>query len=214
MRKCKYCGRYYKNYETCPGCGSVQFEEIQNPGAIFINEIPEGGYKIDMSNQKRDSGIGFVLKIIGLGLIGYSLVIFLFAFFIAMSVSFAEDAPSFDGTFEYFLAYFELGLVLNFIIPSPYFGILFYWIGSLISKKTKSTKKNLERLRTNGILIKNLKYQMKNNQIEIIYKNDSGIRIPFKSKYLYRVPPVLPDTCDILFDRDDPGIYYVDFDIY
>ena len=41
MKKCKYCGRYFKEGKSCPACNSIEFEEIRNPGSIRIDIPPK-----------------------------------------------------------------------------------------------------------------------------------------------------------------------------
>ncbi len=207
MRKCKYCNRYYSTYETCPGCGSVQFEEVHNHGALVVSEVPEGGYKIDMSNIKRHGPISTGCKIVGI----FLLLQTAFMFFIVLSLAISNPPVEGINTLEDTIMF---GFTISSIIPSPFWGIVMYGIGEWIEGTRKNTKKNLERLRKNGILIKNLKYKMINNMIEIQYEIPHGVTIPFRSNELTHVPVHLPDRCDILFDRDNPDIYYIDFDIY
>ena len=213
MKKCKYCGRYYKNYQDCPGCGSPNYEEVRNEGCIRIDKVPEDGYKIDMSNLKRDGIIGTIFRIVGLLLLGYSFLLFLIILLVLISTSIVNGVTSIEGM-EEIGDYLTLGIIIMIIIPPPIIGWLFYWIGQSIDNNRKITNKNLERLRKNGILIKNLKYKKNKDQIEIVYEAPSGKKIPFISNPIYNFPTPLPDTCDILFDKEDPGIYYIGFDIY
>ena len=39
-----------------------------------------------------------------------------------------------------------------------------------------------------------------------MFETDSGIKIPLKSEYMYKMPSELPQYCDVLFDRDNPKV--------
>jgi len=54
MYICKYCLRNLKKrYETCPGCGASQFEEVKDFREKVIKNPPLGGYKIDFVNYEH-----------------------------------------------------------------------------------------------------------------------------------------------------------------
>ena len=107
----------------------------------------------------------------------------------------------------------QVGFLLSFFIPSPFLGIFIYHLGNQALKTSLDTKKKVNHLKYNGVLIKNMKYEVKEDTITLIFENRNGMKIPLQYKKLH-VPLMRPDTCDILFDKDNPKRYYIDFDIY
>ncbi|MBR2828176.1 MAG: hypothetical protein IKE70_02980 [Bacilli bacterium] len=210
MKKCNYCGRYYKQGNTCPACNSIDFEEIRNPGSIRIDKPPKDGYTINMSDIKNEIIIGKTLKYIGLFFIIGSLSI---AILVLIGIIILSILTPQQTNIKELIETIQIGILFSFFIPSPLLGLLLYYLGNKSLKDSLDTKEKVNDLRKNGILIKNLKYKAKKDLITVYFENDKGMQIPLQCKKVH-VPLIRPDSCDILFKKDNPRIYYIDFDIY
>ncbi len=207
MRHCLHCGRYYEIYKECPGCGSVKFEEIKNNGTLRIEEPPKGGYKINKDNLIISKGIGIVFSIIGyimatITALGFIVIVISCFFYEPSTVDIKES--------------FDIALILSLLLPSPFIIALFLFLGRALTKNVNITNSKIERLKTKGVLIKNLKYRKEKNSINVLFETEKGVKIPLKSDIIYGRPKdnELPKYCDILFDRDDPTNYIIGFNLY
>ncbi len=208
MYICKYCQRNLKNfYEVCPGCGSSHFEKIPDFKEKVINTPPTGGYKLNLDSYKyeKKSTVPFVI-------IGYVLTIisiFFFFFFLRIKVE-----------FEYALIFFAM-LAL-------FLGLGIFFLKDSINKQKKCDEdvKRVSKLAQNGMLIKNLDYEIISLGVQmdgvtpvyrvvVMYKNQSGVRVPFYSNPKYNtIPTGISGTADLLVDPNDFSNYYIDFEIY
>lgn len=214
MYKCKYCGRFLKeSYNNCPGCGSNKFEKIRNFGTTKITKVPEGGYKINLNNYKKDNIAGIILIVMGIIFLSASgITMFVFGF---VSSFFNNSTESFNFNF------------IPLLIDIPFFivGFVILKFGLNLNKKHKEKIKKVKELSHKGILIKNLNYNVKpsgtiiNGQpiycIEVIYENDNGTKIPLTSEGKFDGRLSRNDgTVDLLIDPNDISNYFIDFEIY
>ena len=216
MYKCNYCGRYLKNeYESCPGCGSTHIEKLNDTGVLKITDVPEGGYKINLNNIKKDNLGGVVLTIMGV-------------VFLVMS---ATSLISFIVTDVFINSQLEEG-VFSISIFSTLFDIPFIIVGILmlvgankLKKKHKEKIEKIKYLSQHGVLIKNLQYHVKptgtviNGRaifcIEVMYKHENGTEIPLTSEGKFDGKLSREDgTVDLLIDPNDISNYFIDFEIY
>lgn len=193
MYKCKYCGRYLKNnYNNCPGCGSINFEKVNIFGVTKITQVPQGGYQIKTSNLKRSNFLGILFAFIG-------------------------------GIFT--LMGLVMAFLMGFLILFSLFGLIFLVIGLWLIKMNNDKVKKVERLAFTGVLIKNLNYELKKTgnevmgvpvyAIEVIYENETGVKIPLRSEPKYDGVLSRNDgTVDLLIDPNDISNYFIDFEIY
>ena len=213
MRKCDYCGRYFKDmHEVCPGCGSAIFKSVHNFGTKKITEVPKGGYKLDNDNFKSDKKIFSIFYYVG---------IVIFVFGVVTSLPFFT-AGAFIGDLG-----MEIGMMGGFMslaIPGL-IGAIFFLIGRSGIKKYKENMKKLKVLSQKGLLIKNMPYKVKPTgtvvngkkiyAIEVQYELDNGTIIPLQSEAKYDGVLARPDgTVDLLIDPDDLTNYFIDFEIY
>lgn len=214
MYQCKYCGRYLKEaYDNCPGCGSNKFDKISNFGTTKITKVPDGGYKINLNNYKKDNLAGILLMVMGTIFLSISVVTLLT--FGSASLIFSSE-----------IGFLSFGF-LPFIIDIPFIIIGFFILklGLNLNKKHKEKLRKVKNLAHNGILIKNLNYTVKktgtiiNGQpvycIEVIYENANGTKIPLTSEGKYDGRLSRGDgTVDLLIDPNDTSNYFIDFEIY
>ena len=213
MYQCKYCGRYLKSeYDNCPGCGSTHFQKVNNNGVMKITTVPQGGYKINYNNMKKDnlSGIVFIIA----GIIFFPLgALSTFTYF-GFDILINTTEESFDGINSLFY-----GLILTIIGM----GLLYFGIKAIIEHKEKMKK--LKQLIQIGVLIKNLPYDVKPTGIiingrsiyciEVMYELDNGTKIPLTSEGKYDGRLSRGDgTVDLLIDPTDHTNYFIDFEIY
>lgn len=207
MYICKYCLRNLKyQYETCPGCGASQFEKVADFREKVIKTPPAGGYKVELNSYNYELKNGKIFKYIGYVLI--AIVVFLLIFFF--------DFRADKGIFLMVLTmlFFFLGLAIFFVKE-----------GKSQEEKSSEAKKKVEKLSKSGMLIKNLDYEIINMgtdinitrptyQIKVLYKNQTGVKVPFISNVKFdRVPTGVSGTADLLVDPSDYSNYYVDFEI-
>lgn len=208
MYHCKYCGRYLKeNYNNCPGCGANKFEKIKKHGTITINEVPNGGYKVNTKNIKKDNFAGIFLIIMGTIFICVGLPEI---FFVLLS-----------------LYFFELVVIPVFFLflIFPIVGAFLLYFGLKLTRRNKEKVRKIEQLAHTGVLIKNLTYTVKPTGtvingnpiycIEVIYENASGVKIPLVSEGKHDGRLSRGDgTVDLLIDPNDTSNYFIDFEIY
>lgn len=212
MKKCDYCGRYFKEiHETCPGCGSTSFQNISNFGTIKITDVPQGGYKLDTDNFKSDKKLFSIFYYAGIVTIAMGII------FSIIPLLFSIVATGND----FFGITFALASISICIVT----GLPFILIGKYGIKKYKKNIEKLNILSQKGILIKNMPYEIKptgtvvNNQrvyaIEVQYELDNGTKIPLRSEAKYDGILARPDgTVDLLIDPNDISNYFIDFEIY
>ena len=206
MYICKYCLRNLKKrYDTCPGCGASQFEEVKDFREKVIKDPPFGGYKIDFVNYEHEQGVGKVFKYIGY------LIVLVIIFFAIFFVDFSYDMALLG--LELVMLLFFLGLAIFFICD-----------GNSRIKKSKKEIEKVKNLSKNGMLIKNLEYEIVTigsnvnepvYKIRVYYKNQSGIKVPFISDVKYGTALTgSTGTADLLVNPNDFSEYYIDFEIY
>lgn len=197
MYKCKYCGRYLKNnYNDCPGCGSNTFEITHNKGTIKITNVPDGGYKIKYIDLKVKYFEGILILLLGITIV---------------------ISGFYSLTFQTTLSM----LMANALFLLFGLSVVFWGINSKNTYRDKIDK--IKRLKFNGILIKNLTYEINqlgftqdNNLryfIETIYINENGRKVKYISNNKYGNPKGA-GTVDLLIDPKDHDNYFIDFEIY
>lgn len=215
MLKCNYCGRLFKkSHESCPGCGAAQFEELGNVNNIVISTPPEGGYKIDLSSslmEKVTVVMLFAFSLAGLWLMIeaiYGMIICVFNVFY-----FGSDW-SVVFPFVLFVLLMQAGM-----------GVGLFLLGSFFGKRIIKDKKKKKNLKFNGVLIKNMSYDIASTgsvvngvpiyAIKVIYVDSNGTEIPLISKKEYNGHALDKDgAVDLLIDPNDYTNYYIDFEIY
>lgn len=210
MFKCNYCGRFFKHsFESCPGCGAASFKKIMEMDNMVIEKPPEGGYKINIQNYKTKKLI-YLLWIFFITIILFSMVGDLIGD--AIEEGFTLIKATLGVLFEFF-PFILIGLI-----------IIIFLVSSILNVNKKI--KGLEKLKHNGLLIKNLKFDCVQDKtkifskepiyaLRVIYKNANGIAIPLTSETKYNKKITKKDkTVDLLIDIDDITNYHIDFEIY
>ena len=214
MYQCKNCGRYLKSsYNNCPGCGSNNFQQVDNTGVMKITNVPQGGYKINFNNIKKDNIFELVLIIFGIIFIGAGLyTTFVFIGFNLLVLK--TTGESVVGSEP-----------ILFDLPFIIIGVVLLYVGIKANKKHKVKIEKLKKLTQIGVLIKNLPYDVKptgtivNGRsvycIEIMYELDNGTKIPLISEGRHDGQLSSEEgTVDLLIDPNDYSNYYIDFEIY
>lgn len=209
MLKCNYCGRMFKkSYESCPGCGASSFIKVANANNITITTPPQGGYKLDFSNFKKDK------------------LIYRIFFWLGIFISIVFILPEIPILFLSLFADFSFSLFfLPFILIPLIVSIPFILFGRAGLKKIDKNIEKVKLLQTKGILVKNLNYDIvptgtvingrRIYAISVIYENQNGVKIPLTSEGKYDGQLSRADgTVDLLIDPNDSSNYYIDFEIY
>ena len=216
MLVCNYCGRNLKKeYESCPGCGSNSFKNVSMTEQYEVKNPPKDGYKIKVESYEKSIKIAKILKMIGIILIFFLLLIDL-PFVLGGLMVMGEDVM-FGTTF------IVISLCVSFVFYAIAIGLIVY-----SHKSKKKATANIERVKNLskiGILIKNMPYEIRPtgtivngnpiNCIEVQYESKSGKLIPLRSepKFL-EVLGSQDGTVDLLIDPNDITNYYIDFEIY
>lgn len=217
MYICNYCGRYLKKqYEKCPACGSTSFKQVQSYNEMVIKTPPKDGYKINYKNYNHAKSSHWTWLLSGLIIVLIGAVsIFLFL----------KDALKNEGFTIPLLIFAGIIIVFLTIKCSKYFKE-----SKRIRKPYDKTIDKLQKLSKTGILIKNLKYEIKPVAhkddvysfsgdkvyvIQIRYEFEKGNPHLFQSEPKYLTALGRDDgTADLLIDPDDHSNYFIDFDIY
>ena len=217
MYICKYCGRQLKeHYETCPGCGGVNFEEKAFLGETIIKTPPKGGYKLNLDNYNiHIKKIRKTSRIVNLATI---LLFIIIPFPIILISILTVSSGDITDSVPYILLFTDM-LIVSFII-----GISLI-IRYTSIKKIKKDIEKLNKLKDYGMLVKGLKYEIKDDgsfignkklhyYIEVNYKNANGSKIPLTSEFKYDTNEKKYETVDLLIDQDDYSNYFIDYEIY
>ena len=212
MYKCNYCNRYLKEkYDECPGCGSTSFKKVASFTHKIIKTPPKGGYKVNINNFKYEKKYLTVPKWIGL----------IYIIFILM----------FSGSFI-LIGIQNKGIGIMFVIG----GIFFIVAGTKeirkflkqFFNKEKDINNEIDRIKklaSQGMLIKNLPYELKLVDetnlrkpiycIKVLYEIEKGRTLSLTSepKHLSALGRD-NGTVDLLIDPSDYSNYYIDFEIY
>jgi len=206
MRVCKYCGRHLtQNYLYCPGCGSQSFEEIKGTETYVVEKPPAEGYKIDTSYYDRQIEDNKGTSILGEVILTIFFILGFFAF-------------GFEMVFEFLFFIFS--------------GVITTVSSDRRIRKARDAIVNLHFLSRNGLLIKNLPYNIekyypakdssgKNRsatiqyKISVDYKDKEGKvhHLVSEPKREYRLHDV-DGRADLLIDPNDISNYYIDVDIH
>jgi RNA polymerase subunit RPABC4/transcription elongation factor Spt4 len=216
MQICNYCGRNLKKeYDTCPGCGSTSFKKTNDFGEKVIKTPPKGGYIINTNNFKKSDKTGKIIILVGWVLLIFS--IFTELPFIFGSLLAGQEDILFGLTFSIT----SLAATIPFIIIS----IVAIIIGKNMRKKAKENINRVEKLAKEGILVKNMPYELVssgtiiNGQpiycIQVEYENASNQKIPLRSEAKYDNKIANKNgTADLLIDPNDYSNYFIDIEIY
>ena len=207
MYICTNCKRYFKSdCYTCAKCGSSQLEKVSDLAKGEFDTPPDGGYIVNLKDYDYEIENGTVTLIVG-------------CFFVACAVNdYFASRPNFSTL--------VIILLLFFIIFAAWCIIT----GASTRIKANKSKRKVEALSKNGLLIKGLPYQIelversfKNvkpiqaYRIKVFYKNNSGLESIFISNKKLDNNDMLSssyDTADLLLDPNDYSNYFVDFEIY
>lgn len=217
MQVCNYCGRNFKNeYETCPGCGSTSFHRITTNDEMVIKTPPKGGYKVNLKNFEGRKKVSNVIKVVGfifIIIIALFMLPFLGVGFLTMDVDRGFSLMWILTIISAFSIFVGVGIFLVIISKKSY-------------KKTQDEMAKVENLSKNGILYKNIPYELVNTgyvmngktiySMKIMYENKSGKKIPLVSdpKYNYNFSRNDSGRADLLIDPKDESNYYIDLEIY
>lgn len=217
MYKCNYCGRYLKKkYDTCPGCGGNNFSKEASYTTKVIKEPPEGGYKINFNNyniKKNEFAVPkWTLIII------FTIEIAFIAIFFKVGVDLIKEKELLGG-----LIFLIISII--FIISTIISAIKMIKPFKTKEDKLEDNMDKIKTLKTKGILIKNLPYELKvvnkkqvgkkTYYIHVIYEIEKGHTLSLKSEPKYTGPLGREDgTVDVLIDPNDYSNYYIDFEIY
>ncbi len=217
MYICEYCGRHLKKkYDKCPACGSTSFKKVQNIGEVVIKEPPKDGYKVNLQNFKYERKGHRPATVLGLWTLGFGAVFSII--FCSVGFHLAKEETLFGYVFVGFgvFAFISVaGTALKFFAHSK----------NVIQGSNKDINK-VKYLSQHGMLIKNLKYQIKPEKgmiqgdktvyrIQVIYEIEKGKTKCFESEPKYLTALGRDDgTVDLLVDPNDYSNYFVDFEIY
>ena len=216
MQICNYCGRNLKKeYDTCPGCGSTSFKKTNDFGEKVIKTPPKGGYVISTNNYQKSDNIGKIVICVSLIFLVFS-VLFDIPFILGGLLA-GQDDVLFGLTFSLT----SLATTIPFIIIS----VVAIIIGKNIRKKAKNNIKRVQKLAKEGILVKNMPYELVssgtviNGQtvycIKVEYENASNQKIPLTSEAKYDNKIANKNgTADLLIDPNDYSNYFIDIEIY
>ena len=216
MLVCNYCGRNLKKeYDVCPGCGASSFKNISMIEQYTIKKPPKDGYIIKVESYEKSIKISKLLKWIGIILM-IVMVLFETPFIIGGMMSMEDDAMF--GT-SFILISLSSTLIFFLI------GIVLIIISIKMKKKALNNIKRVHKLAKEGVLIKNMPYELIPSGtvingtpiycIEVKYESKSGTLIPLKSEPKFnRVMGTDDGTVDLLIDANDISNYYIDFEIY
>jgi len=212
MYQCNYCKRFLKEkYNNCPGCGSNSFSKVVSFTEKVIKTPPVGGYKVNLKNYTYEKRNSIIPKGIGIFMISF---VFIFIFFFLSDVI---DAGWFAIPFVLFSI---IALISVFKESSIFF--------KLANKNDKNVNNNVDRMKylsLNGILIKNLPYQLEKckeynygkpiYRIKVLYEIEKGRTLSLKSEPKYLTSLGRENgLVDLLIDPNDYSNYYIDFEIY
>ncbi len=232
MLVCSYCGRHFKHdYESCPGCGSGSFKRINDIKEMVIEKPPKDGYKISTDSYEKEKKINKIIKIVFYAIGGFTLV----------------TALPFVGIFFVMLVIFLLGLLsiievegLMAMIPIMLIFLLMsvvdivsnagmYFLFKIILDNKKIQIENeivrVNKLAKEGMLIKNMPYELVESGnvimgkpiycIKVDFKFENGTIVPLTSNPKYDgVDRDTNNSADLLIDKNDYSNYYIDFEIY
>ena len=225
MYRCEYCNRHLKKkYDNCPGCGGSSFKKVQNYGEVIIKEPPKDGYKINTINYKFERDSHKPLSFIGrLGIVFLLpfILVFIVLFIFVLSPSSSDNAFTYVTTLLMFI-------IFGCIIFSVYkaFSDTFFKKAKEIKDTSDKKLNKLDYLAKHGMLIKNLKYNIKpadkkiegrntKYKIQVIYEIEKGKTMNFESETKYLTALGRDDgTVDLLIDPNDYSNYFIDFEIY
>ena len=218
MYICEYCGRHLKKkYDKCPACSSTSFKKVQNIGEEIIKVPPKDGYKVNLKNFKYERKGHRPATIVGLWVLGFGLVfcsIFAYVGFTA-----AEESTPWFG-------YIFVGFAVIALISILKMAFTFLGASKKIIQESNRDINKVKYLSQHGMLIKNLKYQIKPvkrtiqgdktvYRIQVIYEIEKGKTKCFESEPKYLTALGRDDgTVDLLIDPNDYSNYFVDFEIY
>lgn len=219
MYKCNYCGRHLKKKrDNCPGCGANDFTKLQNYGEIVLKTPPKGGYIVNVENFKHKRKEHIVPFLVATYVfVGVFLLSAIFIFLPLNSTSVKVGGV-------------DIANVI-FAVIGGLFLIVGIKEGSKIMKMSKDVRNkednNIERVKylsNHGILIKNLKYKLKDYsangaktiyKIQVIYEIEKGKTKCFESEPKFLSALGRDDgTVDLLVDPNDWSNYFIDFEIY
>ena len=217
MYQCNYCKRYLKEkYNNCPGCGSDSFKKVASFTEQIIKTPPEGGYKVQLNNFKFQKK-GFIIPIVVILYIIF--IVFIFdPMFISTGINMRDND---DKIFEIMFIIFG---ILALSVPIK----IIYVIFKELNKENKNINKDInkvKKLSKQGILIKNLPYELKLDKnivsgkpiyrIKVLYEIEKGRTLSLLSEPKYITTLGREDgTVDLLIDPDDYSNYFIDFEIY
>jgi hypothetical protein len=215
MLVCNYCKRNFKEeYKNCPGCGSNSFKKIDNKLEYIIDTPPKDGYKLigysELVINNTGKNIIYIVSFI------IMTVILLINILVALLLS--------SGNI------FSIPVILFLSIIVIIYIILSILLLSAKKKDTNNkTKTRKEILQTEGVLYKNLPYEIETVEykdsddhlhryykIKITYTLNDGVKREFFSKPNYDSKSFINKngTADLLVDPNDYTNYFVDIEIY
>ena len=219
MYRCDYCKRYLKKkYDTCPACGGDKFTRFESYDYQVIKEPPEGGYKIDLTNYKIHKKPYSIPKWI---MLLFVIIAVLFSgVFIKTGIDLFKEG---DGEIVGGVIFIIFGIVMIISIITSTIKELKPFLYE--EKKINNSMENIKKLKTKGILIKNLPYELKIADkkqigkkiyfIHVIFEIEKGHTLSLKSEPRYLGTLGRENgTVDVLIDPDDYKNYYIDFEIY
>jgi hypothetical protein len=232
MLVCSYCGRHFKHdFESCPGCGSGSFKRINDIKEMVIEKPPKDGYKISTDSYEKEKKINKIIKYVFYGIVGFSIIsslpfIIIFLFMLVMIllslVSIVEVEEI--GGMIVFLLIFGIIIISDFIMcGGTYF--LFKIVLDNQKKKIENDIIRVNKLAKEGMLIKNMPYELVESGNIIMGKPIYSIKVDFKFENGTVIPLISNpkfdgidrdknNSADLLIDKKDYSNYYIDFEIY
>lgn len=232
MLVCSYCGRHFKHdYESCPGCGSGSFKKINDTVELVIDTPPKDGYHISTESYSKEKSNYKIIKIflyimmgiIFLSSLGILIPLIIFILIGIMSLFGSIDIEGIENIIPVII------FLLLFFVSDIIFGCGFlYLIKYLLDKQRDRADNNIVRvnkLAKEGMLIKNMPYELVESGnvimgkpiycIKINFKFENGTVLPLISNPKFDgVDMEKEKSVDLLIDKNDYKNYYIDYEIY
>ena len=232
MLVCNYCGRHFKHeYESCPGCGSGNFKKINDIKEMVIEKAPSDGYHITIDSFEKEKKMHKIIKIIlyvflGTGLISSLLFIIPILIIIGIII-FSVLTTNGIQEAEPLIPMILFLIIFLFIVVGSNGGMIFLFKLLLDNQQERIDKDivRVNKLAKEGMLIKNMPYELVESGnvimgkpvycIKVDFKFENGTVIPLTSNPKFDgVDRDKDNSADLLIDKNDYSNYYIDFEIY
>ena len=205
MQVCNYCGRHLRqHYANCPGCSSCSFTFKPDSGEAYVlNTPPKDGYKLNEDSFKHAEQKGQNIRTAGICILTIVFMLIVFAI-----CGLAKLQP----------------LLIIIAVVGIICGIILTIIGNTKYQEALKNTERMRKLKTVGILIKNLpctktrtiqgidRYSY--DIIHVVYVTSDGKELHLSSSPRSSFNVFEDGLADLLIDPNDYSNYYIDTEIY